>query len=67
MYQIVNATAVNGSSGFADIIFFIVDSGKVVNATYAVAVFNRLTVNEMSVITSPYAVSTGYKFKTLEK
>ncbi|KAL9955884.1 hypothetical protein ACROYT_G037281 [Oculina patagonica] len=40
----------------ADVTFFVFDAGKVVNASYVVTVMNRLSTNEMTTVTRPYAV-----------
>ncbi|XP_048584954.1 serine-rich adhesin for platelets isoform X2 [Nematostella vectensis] len=55
--KIENVTLVGGSQQ-GDVIFFIFDSGKVVNATYASATFNRLSLNEMALMMTPYAIIT---------
>ncbi|KAK3736221.1 hypothetical protein QZH41_019105, partial [Actinostola sp. cb2023] len=53
--NIVNVTAASGSSNYADVTFYVVDSGKVANATFASATMNKLNKNEMTLITSPLA------------
>lgn len=49
----------NSAASEADVTFFVVDSGAVVNGSYAASVMNRLSTGEMTTYTAPYAVLTA--------
>jgi hypothetical protein len=54
--QVTGTSWTQGSS--ADVTYYITDAGSILNATYACSVLKRLTVNEMSSITTPYQVNS---------
>ena len=42
----------------ADVTYYITDAGSVLNATYACSILKRLSLQEMSSVTTPYTVNT---------
>lgn len=48
------------TKGFsADVTYYIIDAGSVLNATYACSILKRLSLQEMSSTTTPYSVNTA--------
>ena len=56
MFQITNITPAKDSK--VDVTYYIIDGGSILNATYASSILNRLSIKDMSSITTPYVVTT---------
>ncbi len=56
IFQVTGTKWTQGHS--ADVTYYITDAGTILNATYAVSILKRLTLNDMSSVTSPYSVNS---------